>query len=104
LIQETDEETWVTMLTVPETLAPLAGEVIFTAPVGVGIAVGVGVAVRVGVAVGVGVGIPLATVTVTESLPTCAPLLLKARVEIMCEPFATVVEFQLKVNGGEDAK
>jgi hypothetical protein len=29
---------------------------------------------------------------------------LKARVEIVCEPFATVVEFQLKVNGGEDAK
>jgi hypothetical protein len=93
-------ETWVTMLTVLETLAPLAGEVIFTAPVGVG----VGVAVRVGVAVGVGVGIPLATVTVTASLPTCAPLLLKARGEIVCEPFATVVEFQLKVNGGEDAK
>jgi hypothetical protein len=108
LIQETDEETWVTMLTVPETLAPLAGEVIFTAPVGVGVAdgvaVGVGVAMRVGVAVGVGVGIPLAIVTVTASLPTCAPLLLKARVEIVCEPFATVVEFQLKVNGGEDAK
>ena len=98
------------MLTVPETLAPLAGAVIFTAPVGVGVAVGVGaavgvgVAVRVGVAVGVGVGIPLATVTVTASLPICAPLLLKARVEIVCEPFATVVEFQLKVNGGEDAK
>ena len=98
------------MLTVPETLAPLAGEVIFTAPVGVGVAdgvgvaVGVGVAMRVGVAVGVGVGTPLTTVTVTASLPTCAPLLLKARVEIVCEPFATVVEFQLKVNGGEDAK
>src|SRR5258708_6896673 len=102
------------MLTVPETLAPLAGKVIFTAPVGVGVAdgvafgvgvaVGVGVAMGVGVGVGVGVGIPLAIVTVTASLPTCAPLLLKARVEIVCEPFATVVEFQLKVNGGEDAK
>jgi len=92
------------MLTVPETFAPLAGAVIFTAPVGRGVAVGVGVAVRVGVAGGVGVGIPLATVTVTASLPVCAPLLLKARVEIVCEPFATVVEFQLKVNGGEDAK
>ena len=98
LIQETDEETWVIMLTVPVTLAPLAGAVIFTAGAGVGVAVGVGIGV------GVGVGAPLATVTVTESLPTCVPLLLNARVEIVCEPFGTAVEFQLKVNGGDDAK
>jgi len=114
------------MLTVPETLAPLAGAVILTADVGVGVAVGVGVTVRVGVGVGVivevgvavgvivgvgvgvfvgvGVGPPLFTVTVTESVPTWVPLLLKARVEIVCEPFETVVEFQLKVNGGDEAK
>ena len=102
------------MLTVPETLAPLAGAVILTADVGVGVAVGVGVTVRVGVAVGVivgvgvfvgvGVGPPLFTVTVTESVPTRVPLLLKARVEMVCEPFETVVEFQLKVNGGDEAK
>jgi hypothetical protein len=80
LIQETEGETWVTMLTVPATLDPLAGAVIFTAAVGDGVTVGVGVAVGVGVGVpvgvevgvdvGVGVGAPLATVTVTESLPT----------------------------------
>jgi hypothetical protein len=114
------------MPTVPETLAPLAGAVILTADVGVGVAVGVGVTVRVGVGVGVivkvgvdvgvivgvgvgvfvgvGVGPPLFTVTVTESVPTWVPLLLKARVEIVCEPFETVVEFQLKVNGGDEAK
>ena len=39
------------MLTVPETLAPLIGAVIFTAGVGVGVAVGLGVAVAVGVGV-----------------------------------------------------
>ena len=108
LIQVTEGETCVTMLTVPETLAPFAGAVIFTAPVGVGVAVGVGVGVPVGVGVdvgvGVGVGPPLLTVTVTKSLPIWAPLLLNARVEIVCEPFGTVVEFQLKVNGGDDAK
>jgi hypothetical protein len=32
------------------------------------------------------------------------PLLLNARVEIVWEPLGTVVEFQLKVNGGDDAK
>jgi hypothetical protein len=104
LIQETDEDTWVIMLTVPVTLAPLAGAVIFTAGAGVGVAVGVGLMLGVGVGVGVGVGAPLATVTVTESLPTCVPLLLNARVEIVCEPFGTLVEFQLKLYGGDDAK
>ena len=89
LIQVTEGETCVTMLTVPETLAPFAGAVIFTAPVGVGVAVGVGVGVPVGVevgvdvGVGVGVGPPLFTVTVTKSLPIWAPLLLNARVEIV---------------------
>jgi hypothetical protein len=33
LSQETADDTWVTMLTVPETLAPFAGAVIFTADV-----------------------------------------------------------------------
>ena len=123
-IQETPDETCVTMLTVPETLAPLIGAVIFTAGVAVGVGLGVivGVAVivgvgvmvgvdvtvaagvAVGVVVGVGVGTPFATVTVTESLPTCVPLLLNARVEIVCEPFGTLVEFQLKLYGGDDAK
>jgi hypothetical protein len=131
-IHETDAETWVTILTVLETLAPLDGAVIFTAAAGVGVAVGVGVDVTMEVAVGVpmgvgvgvpmgvgvgvpmgvgvgtavivgvGVGTPLATVTVTESLPICVPLAPKARVEIVCEPFATAFEFQLKVNGGEE--
>jgi len=108
LIQETEGDTWVTMLTVPATLDPLAGAVISTAAIGVGVTVGVGVGVPVGVEVGVGVGVgvgaPFETVTVTESLPTCVPLLLKARVETVCEPFGTAVEFQLKVNGGDDAK
>jgi hypothetical protein len=121
-IHETDAETWVTILTVLETLAPFDGAVIFTAAAGVGVAVGVdvtmevavgvpmgvgvgvpmGVGVGTAVIVGVGVGTPLATVTVTESLPICVPLAPKARVEIVCEPFATAFEFQLKVNGGEE--
>jgi len=92
------------MLTVPVTLDPLVGAVILTAVAGVGVALGVGVGVPEGVGVGVGVGAPLATVTVMESLPTCVPLLLKARVEIVCEPFGIVVESQLKVNGGDDTK
>jgi hypothetical protein len=46
----------------------------------------------------------LATVTEIESLPTCVPVLEKARVEIVCVPFGTDVEFQLKVNGGDEAK
>jgi hypothetical protein len=82
LSQETADETCVTMLTVPETLAPLIGAVIDTAGVavgvglgvivGVGVTVGVGVmvGVAVGVPVGVGVGTPFATVTLTEAAPT----------------------------------
>ena len=89
------------MLTVPDTVAPFAGEVIFTTELGV--AVGVGVGVTLPVAVGVGVATPFATVTVTEACPMI-PLPLFALTEIVWEPFATVVEFQLNVNGGEDAR
>ncbi len=41
MIQETAELFWVTMLTVPETVAPLAGEVMLTAGVGVGVGLAV---------------------------------------------------------------
>jgi hypothetical protein len=46
----------------------------------------------------------LATVTAIESLPTWVPLLPNARVEMVCGPLSTAVEFQLKVYGGEEAK
>ena len=86
------------MLTAPDTVEPLAGEVIFTTePLGVGVGVGVAVAV------GVGVAEPLATVMVTESW-LITPVLLLAVTEIVCVPFGTVVESQLKVKGGLDAK
>ena len=108
MIQDTAEVTCVAILTVPDTVAPLAGLVILTADAGVGVAdgvlVGVGLGVALGVAVGVGVGPPLATVTVIESLPIWAPLLENARVEIVCGPLVTVVEFQLKVKGGDELK
>jgi hypothetical protein len=38
-------------------------------------------------------------------MPTiCVPLLLNARVEMLCTPFTTVAEFQLNVKGGEDVR
>jgi hypothetical protein len=98
------------MLTVPETEAPFVGEVIVTAPLGVGVAVGVedalddGVDVGVGVCVGVAVAPPFWTVTVTEEVPITVLLELYALAEIVWLPFGTVVESQLKVNGGDDLK
>lgn len=86
--------TWVVMVTVPETLAPPPGAVIATTDEGVGVAVGVGV----------GVDEPLTTFTETAALPSFTLLLLKAEAEIVCEPFGTVVEFQVKVKGGDEAK
>jgi hypothetical protein len=63
--------------TVPESVAPLLGPVIWTAGVGLGVAVGVAVAVGVGegvaLAIGVGVGVllvPLLTVTPAVAWPT----------------------------------
>jgi len=46
----------------------------------------------------------LATETEIESLPRLAPLLLKAVLEMVCVPLGTEVEFQLNVNGGEEAR
>ena len=76
----------------------------------VAVAVVLGVAVRVGVAVavlvllGVAVAPPFCTVTVTEAVPSVEPELLNAFAEIAWLPLATVVEFQLKVRGGVEAK
>jgi hypothetical protein len=84
--------------------------VIVTAPVGVAVAVGVadalddGVIVGVGVRVGVAVAPPFWTVTVTEEVPSRVPLELYALAEMVWLPFGTVVESQLKVNGGDDLK
>ena len=85
-----------TILIVPDTVVPFAGDVIaITAP---GVGVGVGTP-----AVGVGVATPLATVTVTEALAR-RPLELKPLARIVWLPSGTVVEFQLKVYGGDEAK
>jgi hypothetical protein len=73
-------------------------------PVGTGVLVGVGVMVAVGVLVGVAVAPPFWTFTVTEAVATCALLLLYARAEIVWLPFETPAEFQVKLNGGEDAR
>src|SRR5258708_20244700 len=55
LTQTTDDElTWTEIGTVPETVAPVLGDVMTAACVGVAVGVAFGVAVRVGVAVGVG--------------------------------------------------
>jgi hypothetical protein len=90
----------------------LAGAVITTSPdtgVGVGAAtvlVGTGVTTGVGVTmmVGVEVGPPLFTVTFTAAVPATTPALLKAVAEIVWLPLGTVVEFQLKLLGGVEAK
>ena len=89
--QLTEELAETAIFTVPETVEPFAGEVIFTTEL-VGVGVGVGVEAP-----------PLDTVTVTESCPI-TPLPLFAVTEMVCVPFATVVEFQLNVNGGDDVK
>jgi hypothetical protein len=71
-----------------------------------GIGVGVGVAgVGVAVPVGVEVLVPFSTSTVMLSEPTSVLLpllLLNASMEIVCEPLATVAEFQVKLYGGLD--
>jgi hypothetical protein len=76
--------------------------------VGVGVGgIGVGEGLVVGVERGVGVGVGVdtfVTETVTESLPICAPPLLNAWVEMLCDPFEIVVVFQLVVKGGEDTR
>src|SRR5579883_2507804 len=97
------------MLTMPETVAPLTGDTMTTSADGVAEAVGVWVApvgVAVGVvdvAVGVGVGVPLATVTVTAAVATTPVEFLPATLMVW-EPFTTLVESQLKVLGGEEAR
>jgi len=92
---------------VPDTVAPLAGAVIPTT-VGVGVAVGVrttvGEPVGAAVPVAVGVAPPLLTVTVFDAVPSTVLVEEYAFAEIVCAPLVTVVEFQLKVEGGVEAK
>lgn len=82
--------------------APVGVAVTLKVAVLVGAEVGVDVALRVAVAVGVGV--PFCTVTVIESDPSNVLEALNAFAEIVWLPLATVVEFQLKVEGGVEAK
>ena len=88
-----------TIDTLPETVAPDFGAVIFTEPDGVGVPAGVGVivgggGVGVGPIVVVGVGdAPLLTFRLIEAVATNALLLLYPLTEIACSPFATPVEF-----------
>lgn|SRR5579872_97258 len=86
---------------VPLTAAPLAGAVICTTA---GVAVAVGVGPPTMVAVAVGVAPPLATVTVIDALPSTVLLAAYPVTEIVCDPLATVAEFQLNVIGGVEAK
>jgi len=46
----------------------------------------------------------LATLTETEALPSTVPVELYPFAEMVCAPLATVVESQLKVPGGVEAK
>jgi flagellar biosynthesis protein FliR len=96
---------------VPVTVPPSAGVVIRTiAGVAVGVAatVVVALATTVGVAaaelVAVGVGLSLPTVTIFNAVPRTVPVGAYAVAEIRCDPLATDVEFQLKVEGGVEAK
>src|SRR5690242_208514 len=98
--------TCVTTETVPETVAPFAGEVIRTAPpgAGVGVAVAVREAVGAGVDVGVRVGVaPFATMTVIEAVPT-TPVEFRPSARMVCEPLGTVTESQENVYGGDDIR
>ena len=54
--------------------------------------------------VGVGVGPLLATVTVIDAVASTVLLAAYAVAEIECDPFDTVVEFQLRVEGGVEAR
>ena len=59
----------------------------------------------VGVAVGDGVGVmEFCTVTSIEVCASRAPPLAYALAAMLCVPFGTVVEFQLKVYGGEEVQ
>jgi len=56
------------------------------------------------VAVAVAVAVPFCTFTTIEAVPSKVLELLYAFAEITWLPVLTVVEFQLKVEGGVDAK
>jgi hypothetical protein len=71
--------------------------------VAVGVDVGVGVAVGVAVGDGVGVGTRFRTSTVIVEDAIKTLLLLYALIAMVCSPFATGAEFQLVLNGGDDA-
>jgi hypothetical protein len=108
LTQLTGETFCTTIDTVPETVAPDFGDVIVTPPAGVGVGAGVevggGVGATVGVEDGAGVGDdPFLTFRVTEALATTVLLVLYPLTEMVCEPFATLLEVQLRVYGGDDA-
>lgn len=48
--------------------------------------------------------VPFETVTLIEAVPFTVELAAYAVAEMECDPFDTVVEFQLKVEGGVEAK
>ncbi len=48
--------------------------------------------------------VPFETVTLTEAVPITVEFAAYAVAEIECDPFDTAVEFQLKVEGGVEAK
>lgn len=48
--------------------------------------------------------VPFETVTLTEAVPITVEFAAYAVAVIECDPFDTVVEFQLKVEGGVEAK
>jgi hypothetical protein len=67
------------------------------------VAVGIGLPAALAVAVGVD-EVPLATVTLIDAVPSTVLVAENPVTEIVCAPLATVVEFQLNVIGGVDAK
>jgi hypothetical protein len=83
---------------VPATFAPLAGAVICTT-VGTGVGAGVGP-----LEVGVAVAAAFATVTLIDAVPSTVLVAENPVTEIVCAPLATVVECQLNVIGGVEAK
>jgi hypothetical protein len=86
-------------------VAVLAGVAVWaTVAMGVGVLPVVLVGVAVARVVGVGVALPFCTVTLMEALPSTVPVEEKPVAEIVCSPLGAVVEFQLKVAGGVEAK
>ena len=86
-----------TIDTVPETVAPDFGDEILTPPAGVGVGAGVAVGGGVGATVGVGLwDVPFLTFTLIEVLATNALLLLYPLTAMVCVPFVTLLEVQLK--------